>query len=543
MIDAAGHALEDRPYVVARWPIAADETRKTAHQRRLLAAIAANDTFFLTCPRSPRADNRGGPAGVHALMEATRRDVVLLAAAAGVAPVSAVAAGTDAVTPEIFGAKGDGQTNDTSAFAAMSAHLNKLGGGTIVLRPVTYVVGQQHPSSGGEEPSFAPVDIIRLTHCRLPITIRGNGARLRAAPGLRYGRFDPASGAPLPDAGKLDRTNLAVPYGAMIDLMECSGPIEISDIELDGMVRSLRVGGKSAPNGWDAAGFGIRLHANGGSENLSGIHSHHHPADGLLLTPRQQRSGSTTVIDSVFEYNGRQACSITGGSNFAFRRCKFNHTGRAGLHHPPGAGVDIEPEGQAIANLSFSSCEFADNAGVGVGQVQRDASAISFIGCTIVGTTSWAAWVPAAGTRFSKCLFVGAIIYAHGDPDPALATQFHGCTFTDDPQLSPTGHVYLGEASKPGSTSKAPKTIAAIDDSRNVLFSGCHFRLVRDGLLPRTGPSVIYADCEMSQRAPQVSSPRGTYRGTNVVRGNADLRGSVIRGKVTLNGRLLPATG
>ena len=474
-------------------------------------------------------------------MTASRREFLLLGAAIGAAPGRAAA--TDVVTPEMFGAKGDGRTNDGPAFAALSAHVNARSGGTIELRPVVYIVGEQRRSAGGKELAFAPLDVIRLIGCRLPVVIRGNGARLRAAPGLRYGRFDPRSGEPLPDAGKLDRTDVAIPYSAMIEIVESSGRIEISDIELDGALQRMRIGGKSAPNGWDAFGFGIRLHSNRGSELLSNVHSHHHPADGMILKPAADRTGSTTVTDTVCEYNGRQGCSITGGSNFTFQRCRFNRTGKAGLHHAPGDGVDIEPEAQAISNLSFSDCEFSDNIGIGVGQVAHDARNIRFTACKFVGTGNWSAWIPAPETRFSKCLFVGTIVNVHSDPDPAKATQFHDCAFTDDPALSPTGSVYLGPASLPGSKSKVPKWIAAIDYGQNVLFSRCRFRLVRDGLLPNTHPDLVYADCDMSQRALQASSPRGTYVGTTIIRGNANLAGSIIRGKVMLNGRLLPRTG
>src|SRR5690348_11238178 len=174
-------------------------------------------------------------------MAATRRDFLLLGAAIAAAPGRAAVAG-DLVTPEMFGAKGDGQTNDGPAFAALSAHVNARGGGTIVLRPVTYIVGRQRRSAGGTELAFAPLDVIRLIGCRLPIVIRGNGARLRAAPGLRYGRFDAASGEPLADARKLDRTNLAIPYSAMIEIVDCSAPIEINDIELDGALQRMRIG-------------------------------------------------------------------------------------------------------------------------------------------------------------------------------------------------------------------------------------------------------------------------------------------------------------
>jgi len=470
-------------------------------------------------------------------MATSRRQFLIAAGAAGFAlPAKGAAAGAQ-VSPEMFGAKGDGRTNDTHAFVAMSAHLNAAGGGTIVLRPRTYVVGAQNPSAGGKgafTASFTASDIIHLTGCGLPIVIEGGGARLRCARGLRYGRFDPRSGRPLPDVLKLDETNEAVPYVAFIHIEKCSGGIEISELELDGNLPGLWIGGDSGYGGWQAGGTGIILHGNRGTTRLSRIHSHHHAQDGMILTPTLDRRGSTTVVDAICEYNGRQGCSVTGGRNFLFQRCRFRHTGRSGLQSAPGAGVDIEAENWPIRHVVFEDCEISDNSGFGLVSGSGDSADISCSRCKFIGTTTWAAAPGSPGMRFSNCIFAGSIAYCHGDADASRATHFIDCTFTDDRSFSPTGKLFFGK------TKEHP--IAVVQKSPNVRFEGCRFRLTGDAVLPSSDNKVVYSNCVMSQRSPEVSEPRGTYVGTNSISGRADLAGAIIHGRVVLNGRVLPRT-
>lgn len=458
-----------------------------------------------------------------------------LAALAGI-PLAARAASqpSSAVfTPEMFGAKGDGRTNDSEAFAAMSARVNAAGGGTIELRPATYIVGRQRRGPEREGVAFAPFDIIRLANCRRPIVINGNGARLRAAPDLLYGRFDPTSGKPLADPARLQLTHRAVPYFGMIFIENCSGSVVVRDIELDGNLQSLRPGGRSAKGGWQAAGTGVRLMGNSGTERLERVRTHHHPQDGLMLNASPRRTGTTTCIDVISDSNGRQGCSITGGRNYAFQRCKFTRTGRAGLGGAPGAGVDIEAESSPIRNVSFSDCEFSDNHGFGLVSGLGDSADIIAENCRFIGTTNLAAWPESPGMRFSNCVFVGSVNHLFGSSDPSRAGQFVDCTFTDDPRLSPTGRVYL----------QGGNWIAIARPGANVRFARCHFRLVDEAMLPLTARNVIYEDCELSQRSARQSAPIGTYFGTNSITGNATLQGSIIRGDVRLNGRQLPRNG
>ena len=465
-------------------------------------------------------------------MRPTRRHFVLGSVAVGFIGCGAPASVAETITPEMFGAKGDGRTNDTQAFAALSAHVNARGGGTIVLRPVTYIVGQQH--AGGDF-AISPVDIINLAHCTRPITIQGNGATLRCAPGLRYGGFTP-DGRPLPDARtNLKNPNRAVLYSGMIAIKRCSGDIEISDLILDGNRGALQMGGKYGPGGWEALGTGIALAGNKGSERVSRVRSHHHAQDGIRVGPALDRTGSTIITDVICEDNGRQGCTVQGGHSIVFERCKFRRTGKAPFRSSPSAGVDIEAELWAIRDVAFSNCEFSDNAGFGMVAGMGDSADLRLASCKFIGTTSLSAWPDKPGMRFNDCLFVGSINHVHGDPDPARAVQFVGCTFTDDPALSPTGEVFVGRG-------KA-RTIAILADAQNVKFSKCQFRLVREATLPVGQDGVIYEDCSFVQRSAAPTAMHGTFVGTNSIRGNVNLQTSVIRGSVTVNGRVVPRSG
>lgn len=423
-----------------------------------------------------------------------------------------------AITPERFGAKGDGVTNDTAAFAAMTDFVNRRGGGVVELRPATYIVGAQD-----SVPPYAYSSIMDFNGCQKGLTILGNGARLRCAKGLRFGTFDLSGLATNHPQPYYDQSELRIPYFAMIMVAGCNGPLAISDLELDGNVTELIIGGPFGDTGWQIPAIGLFLLNNTGTEQISRVHAHHHALDGIQISGAATRESVSALTEVVCEYNGRQGCSLVGGRNYSFSDCQFSHSGKAGILSAPGAGMDIEAEDKPIRNLTFSRCVFSNNSGVGMVADSGDTEGASFADCWFVGTTSWSAWPRMPRFRFDHCGFVGSIVNTFGDPDPNRAAQFHDCVFCDDPVLSPTGEVYT----------VAP--IADLSSYRNVLLNRCRVRLIANGRLPWS-VYAIYQDCTMSQVAPGQAYPRGTYVGVNRIDGNVDLYGSTILGELYVNG-------
>lgn len=461
-------------------------------------------------------------------MRVSRRTFIRRSASCAALLVATPARAWTSFTPETFGAKGDGVTDDTVAFMRLAEHVNRVGGGTIELRRTTYIVGRQVPGPPGSGWTFPGARILELKGLTKPLVILGHGAVLRGAPGLRYGTFDAegrATHRPMPN---VKQGELATPYERMISITGCSASVEIRDLELDGNLKAMQIGGPYGDTGFQIPMIGLFLRDNGAEERITNVHTHHHGQDGIEIDGSVDRRVRSTFVDVVSEYNGRQGLSIIGGRGYDFRRCKFNHTGRAGLSSAPGAGVDLEAEGSKInRDFRFEDCEFMDNSGCGMVADSGDTEGVTFTACKFVGTSNWAAWPRKPRLRFENCTFVGQIVQCFASEDRATATQFHGCRFTDDPALSPNGKVYANGGSN------AVADLGA--GSKNVLFDKCVFNLVGKLVLPWSWEA-IYQDCRMRQTSHQQAYPKGTYLGASTIVANVDMYGTKVLGSLTVNG-------
>ena len=462
-------------------------------------------------------------------MSLGRRTFLIAAAAAATSPRSVVASADPVLRPEDFGARGDGVSNDSDAFTALSRVIEQRSGGTIELASGrTYIVGRQRR---GADVAFAAQPLLAFSRLTRPLTILGNRACLRAAPGLRFGSFDQrsdrAADRPLPN---LDQSLMASPYLGMIVVEGCDGPIEIRDIELDGNSANLRIGGRYGDSGWQVPGSGLYLADNMDEEVIDNVFSHDHPLDGAIIAGNPDRKKRSQFVRLVCRSNGRQGLSLVGGRGYDFRDCEFARSGRGRVTSSPAAGLDLEAEDKKIRDLTFTSCSFIDNVGAGLIADNGDSSGLLFSDCTFVGTTSWSAWPNKPRVSFDRCTFAGAVVHPYASHDPAQAARFLRCRFTDDPTLSPTGKLYFGGPSGP---------VANVDPSDNVLFDDCRFDLRHSGVLPWSWRA-LYRNCAMSQTSRIPAMTKGKYLGRTVIKGPVDLYGSMIEGSLILNGKTIP---
>lgn len=454
----------------------------------------------------------------------------IAAAVPGVAPAGAQVV----LTPEMFGAKGDGRTNDTAAFGRLSRAIAEQGGGVVVLRRTTYIVGEQRPAVGDENFGFVPAPILSFVDLRGGVTIQGNGATLRCAPGLRYGSFDPRTGEPHRHAMPfLDPRTKATPYAYMVRVERCGGAVKIADLELDGDLPSMRLGTHYGDSGIQIEGTGLFLRDNRGDEIVRNVLSRRHPQDGMMidgLADAGLAARVTRLAERVrCEDNGRQGCSLIGGRNWRFAGCAFDRTGRVGLGSAPAAGFDIEAEGGKInRGHRFTDCRFVDNQGCGLVADSGDSADIAFTRCRFVGTTNWSIWPNKPGMRFADCVVVGSAVHAFEDADPRRAAQFRRCLFTDDPKLSPTGRVWR--------EGRADGSLFDMSDGTNVLFENCRMLAVAGAVLPWS-TRAIYRDCVMRQGMNSLGYPRGIYQGRTSIIGRVTLDNSRFQGALTLNGK------
>ena len=454
----------------------------------------------------------------------TRRALLRRAAGAGLAAsgaevLLASCGGSRAVGPVVsvraMGARGDGRTNDTSAFQRASAAIVAAGGGTLEIPPGTYVIGRQVAARAGEVGAFAyrGEPVVAIAGCRRPVVIEGRGAVLRCASGLRLGAFDATTGrahraAAMPFVDAAHRADIY--YGALH--FEGNRSVVVRGVEVDGNIDGIVLGGQYGDAGFQVSHDGLVAIANG-ELTVEGAYFHHHGRDGIMVSdPGLTARGPArpvTLVDVRSEYNGRQGLSWTGGRGLRATRCSFSYTGQTRIPvSNPGAGVDIEPELSVCRDGRFVDCQFVANRNFGLVANIGDSRDIAFERCVFWGwsgsaaaATPVAVWPNQPGMSFRDCLVYGSVVQTYGSAVAADACRFDGCHFEDRPH--PTyGIPYAGQA-------------LIETGGENVAFTGCQVvanthrslalvvRAGGQGRMTLSGCRIVHADAAL---------PAGSYQ-------------------------------
>jgi hypothetical protein len=183
-------------------------------------------------------------------------------------------------------------------------------------------------------------------------------------------------------------------------------------------------------------------------------------SDGIMIKNPNLSSvlDNITLINCIFDYNGRNGLSWVGGNGLNARQCSFSNSGKNFLQGNPGCGIDIEnesslplldqnsgynPYDDKIKNGQFINCTVINNVNWGLISDGSGGGANSglnfhnkdmlFDGCTFA-TTGWGqvVWDNGVNNIFNNCNINGAVVHGRDAINDYEAIKFSNCNFSDE---------------------------------------------------------------------------------------------------------------
>jgi hypothetical protein len=333
------------------------------------------------------------------------------------------------ISPEDFGAVGDGSTDDQAAFDALNAYLAAHDGGRVTLRPgAVYLAGKQ--TTGGLD-YLSGAAIIDAADVSVLI-VDMNGATIRFNGGMKFGSFDPATGDPIsPTLPFYDHAN-AASLGFGIRAVNV-GRVEVRSGTIDGNSQEMEIGGLWGDQGRQLAQAGVGVY---GCEEvvLEDVEVVNSCLDGFVYA---YTGLAESDLEKPFAMKrcradkvARNGLSIVGTNSALVEQCELSRSGEAdndglgtSFGSSPASCIDVEAEAaicrnvvirqsRLIAGAHTNACFVADSG---------DSADILLEDTMLVG----AVWTSKPRTIFSRCDVYGRMAkLAGGFADPRDNTRF-----------------------------------------------------------------------------------------------------------------------
>jgi hypothetical protein len=395
----------------------------------------------------------------------------------------------DVVSVKDFSAVGDGVTNDTDAFVAASARITSLGGGKLVVPAGTYKVGKQiFAGATGKGYAYLGVDIITIQNCTSPVVVEFQGVTLMYETGLKFGSFDPVTGAVYTPAS-LPFTNYdyQASIGCAMRLQYNTEVAVVGNVVINGRNDTAVLGGQWGDAGYQCVAYGLYLYQNNRTY-VQNVYVKYMHTDGVALRfPSLVEGGPGTpaLLENITSvYNGRQGFSWTGGIGLTVINMITNYNGRSTFFSAPASGIDIEAEDGIVRKGRFINCESIDNRGNALVADSGNSADVEFENCLFIGTGTYPLWPKKPNFTFRNCKIYGSVVNTIASVDPRVRTKFYDCYFSDEiiNDLTPYvagGHLFGTVQSAPVLFSRCSvkTTRSAIGRLDKAILDGCYFNM------------------------------------------------------------------
>lgn len=331
------------------------------------------------------------------------------------------------VSLDKFGATPNDDLSDQAAFNAAAEYINKRGGNTRLTIPAgKYWVGPSYNYKVQHKnmPVGKLWDVFALTNCK-NVTIEGIGNTF-----IQFLDNIPFGCVPfLPDG-----RDSSVHIGSLFRFTN-SDNINILNIKGNGnntKFRLLNNWGVGA-NPFEREHEGLFI-LNSRDIILKDVNLSHFGRDGMMILKDSDRNPTKNLRfeNCRFDYNGRNGVSWCGGENVSFYNCTFNYNASGKIVTNPGAGLDIEPERNALCkNGKFIKCTFTNNGGYGIMSVYNTASKVIFDSCKIIGNTNYSLIASSPYFAFSNTSVAGTALFTYDAATEAEGIKLQNCSFTD----------------------------------------------------------------------------------------------------------------